>query len=165
MKEKLPDQVFKIMPTRPVSADKMSIGGASGGKHWTRAEVESRQQATASRERRVTLKPPDWLNEEALKVWKDIKKKLKGIDLLDNLDTDLLAIYCDAIVHYRESSQKMARPEEDANIDELAKTTQAWARIVTSTADKLGLTPGGRARLAKKKAEKIVDHFADSFGG
>ncbi len=100
----------------------MSPGGRAGGKHWTNAEVESRQEAASEtkRERRVTLKPPAWLSEDALKVWKDIRNKLQGIDLLDNLDTELLAIYCDAIIHYRELDRAIAvgrgRPERQAGI-------------------------------------------------
>lgn len=163
------------MPTPIVSADKLSIRGRTGGKHWTAAEVESRQaaQEQAQRKSRVRLKPPSWLvaNDEALVTWKEIVRKLRGIDLLDNLDTELLAIYCDAIVQYRKCTQRLAMPQhsEDglppAPIDDLIKATQAWSRIVATYADKLGLTPGGRARLAKRKTEKIVDPFAESFGG
>lgn len=164
------------MPTPVVKVVKMSPGGAAGGKHWTKDEVESRAQAEeqASRKTRVRMKPPDWLaeNPEALRVWKEIIRKLKGIELLDNLDTELLAVYCDAIVTYREFSKRLTNParipddgEKPAPIDDLIKATQAQARIVATFADKLGLTPGGRARLAKKKAEKILDPFEISFGG
>jgi P27 family predicted phage terminase small subunit len=110
-------------------------------------------------------------NPAVLEVWKDIVKKMRGIELLDNIDSELLALYCDAIVHYRDCTKRLGLPvhaeddEKPAPVDDLIKATQAWARIVATFADKLGLTPGGRARLAKKKAEKIVDPFADSFGG
>ena len=160
------------MPTPVISADNMTPGGRDGGKHWTKAEIDSRQAAAgqAKRPRRVNLKPPEWLSDDALKVWKDIKKKLVGIDLLDNLDTELLAIYCDAIVHYRDSTKMLAKGafNEDGEPvfqEDLMKATQAWARIITAYADKLGLTPGGRARLAKRKAEKTIDEFAEAFGG
>lgn len=155
------------MPTPITSADKMGVGKQAGGRHWTRAEVEARQEAEAAgkREKRVMLKPPAWLGEDALKVWKDIRRKLEGIELLDNLDTELLAIYCDAIVHYRCAARNMANPPEGMDINDAIKTTQAWARIVSTYADKLGLTPGGRARLAKRKADKTIDPFSDTFGG
>ena len=158
------------MPTPIKTADKMSPGGRAGGKHWTNLEIEARDQADeqSRRKRRVTLKPPAWLieNDDALLVWKDMVKKLRGIELLDNLDTEMLAIYCDAIVQYRNCSKRMSGTNSDgAPIDDLIKAMQAWARIVTTYADKLGLTPGGRARLAKKKADKVIDNFADAFGG
>jgi P27 family predicted phage terminase small subunit len=171
-KKKLsPIEFLKSMPTPVVTSDKMSIGGQAGGKHWTAAEVESRAEAAqqARRPKQVRLKPPAWMSEDALKVWKDIVRKLKGIELLDNLDSELLAIYCDAIVNYRICSTRLSAPLEPDQprvpMDDLVKAMQAWARIVTTYADKLGLTPGGRARLAKRKAEKIVDAFADTFGG
>jgi P27 family predicted phage terminase small subunit len=159
------------MPTPIKSSKNMSIGGRDGGKHLTRAELESRQAAESGHtRRRVLLKPPDWLkeSEDAMKVWKSILKKLKGIELLDDLDSELLAIYCDALVNYRLCSRGMKLVGEDGEMlanDERMKTTQAWARIVTSYADKLGLTPGGRARLAKRKAEQVFDPFATEFGG
>ena len=134
------------------------------GKHWTLAEKAARQSATEGikRTRRVMLKAPDWLSEDALIVWKSVVKRLKGIELLDNLDTELLAVYCDAYVNYRKASKALAVVE---GFDpELAKAAQAWARIVTTYAEKLGLTPGGRARLAKHKSEKIADPFAEAFG-
>src|SRR5512139_1169460 len=100
------------MPTRPVNANNMSVGGAkNGGKHWTKPEVDARQAASgmARRRTRVVLKPPEWVkeNEKTLRVWKDTVKKLRGIELLDNLDTEILAVYCDAVVHYRESSKEL----------------------------------------------------------
>lgn len=160
------------MPTPIQSSDKLSPGGRDGGKHWTKSEVESRQEAATKtkRERRVTLKPPDWLGEEALKVWADIRRKLKGIELLDNVDSELLGIYCDAVAHYRESTKMLrtgaVNPEgEQVFREELTKSCQAWSRIVMTYTEKLGLTPGGRARLAKKSAEKIVDEFGSTFGG
>lgn len=161
------------MPTPVKTSDKMAIGAKGSGKHWTAAEVAARADAQeqARRKKRVSLRPPAWLSEEALVVWKEIVRKLKGIELLDNLDTELLAVYCDAIVHYRECAVRMSMPvyrEDDGApppIDDLIKAMQAWSRIIVSYAEKLGLTPGGRARLAKRKAEKVLDPFADSFGG
>ncbi len=163
------------MPTRSVTADKMQVGKKGSGKHWTAAEVAARQvaQEQAQRTKRVTLKPPAWVKESeaVLAVWKDVIKKLRGIELLDNIDSELLALYCDAIVQYRACSRRISMPvhredgEEPAPIDEPIKAMQAWSRIVAMYADKLGLTPGGRARLAKRKAEKVLDPFAESFGG
>ena len=152
----------------------MSIGRRTGGKHWTAAEVESRAAAAqeARRPKQVRIIRPKWMSEEATAVWKGIIQKLKGIELLDNVDSELLAIYCDAIVNYRNCSKRLSGvPLEGEPVapvilmGDLIKEMQAWARIVTTYADKLGLTPGGRARLAKRKAEKIVDAFADAFGG
>lgn len=134
------------MPTPPKRLDNTS-------KHWTNQEKESRARAEQSLKRtaRVTLRMPAWLGEDARKVWNGVKRKLRGIDLLDNLDADLLAIYCDAVAHYQTVSRKI---HADAALDdELVKQAQAWARLASAYAEKLGLSPNSRARLAKKRAQ------------
>lgn len=155
------------MPTNIKKAELMTVGGAGGGKHWTKSEVESRQAAEEKtrRKKRPMLKPPAWLTPEALEVWKDLKKKLRDIELLDNLDAELLGMYCDAVVHYKEASGILNGAKEHGSLmmEEPSKTAQAWLRLVLQLSEKLGLTPGGRARLAKRRAEKQIDEFEDQF--
>lgn len=166
------------MPTPVVSADKMAVGKKSGGKHWTQSEVESRQAAAQSvgRKGKVRLKPPDWLDEKALEVWRRTKKAISGMDILDNIDCDMLAIYCDAIARYAEFAQSLVKGEmvdidgiprrlKANELTELSKAANAYSRQAAQLAEKLGLTPNARARLAKKKAESPApDSFADEFG-
>lgn len=134
------------------------------GKHWTQEELAARQTAEEEleREKRAYLRAPEWLSEDARAIWDETKAKLKGIQLLDNLDTAMLALYCDAVANYRQTSARIAQGNNSADT---IKELQAWARLVISFSDKLGFTPGGRARLAKKKTEKVKDPFADAFGG
>ncbi len=150
------------MPTKAVKTDVMSAGGKAGGKHWTAAEIAARQSAEdgVRRGTRVVLRAPDWLSEEALKVWRKVRRQAAGLDLLDNLDGEMLAIYCDAVVKYREASAKMSKG--DVTDDDI-KALQAWARLVSTYADKLGFTPAARARLVKKKADEILDSFGSEF--
>jgi phage terminase small subunit len=97
------------------------------------------------------------LSKEARAVWKTTVARLKGIELLDALDTDLLAMYCDIVAKYR------ALSTEAVTTDDI-KSLQAWARLAQSYADKLGLSPAGRARLAKRKAEeKPPSEFEEEF--
>jgi P27 family predicted phage terminase small subunit len=148
------------MPTAIQKAtEKIGVGAVNGGKHWTKDEVENRQEAekALTRKSRIVLKAPKWLSDEALLVWKDVRKKLIGIELLDNLDTDLLGVYCDAVAKYQALSKKERILEEDT------KALQSWARIIVNYAEKLGLSPGGRARLAKKRAQKVTDGFGEEF--
>jgi P27 family predicted phage terminase small subunit len=148
----------------------MTPGGKDGGKHWTRAEVESRQaaQEMTKRKTKVRLIAPDWLSPAALEIWKKVKKQVVGLDLLDNLDTEMLAIYCDAVAQYRVETEKLRRfTREDGEVidrGDMIKAVQSWARIVSTYAEKLGFTPSGRARLIKKRAEEIErDRFGDEF--
>jgi len=154
------------MPTKVIAAGKMSVGGADGGKHWTRAEVAARQKAADGMKRkRVVMRMPDWLGEEARVVWRRVLRQTKGLELLDNLDVDLLAGYCDAVVKYRQASGRLAHAGEVGSLanDDDVKACQAWARLVAMHADKLGFTPAARARLVKQKADELIDEFGETF--
>jgi phage terminase small subunit len=68
----------------------------------------------------------------------------------------MLGIYCDAVAKYRQVSKRIdgVDGEDGKPTDETIKEAQAWARLVATYADKLGLSPSARARLAKKRAER-----------
>lgn len=145
------------MPTRAVSVVTMGVGKKGSGKHWTKAQVEARQAAAEGmkRETPTKLRVPDWLSEEARKVWYNVIRRAKKLELYDMLDTETLGLYCDAVVQYKELSEMKAKSVDDI------KAMQAWARIIVGLADKLGLTPQSRARLIKKKADEILDEFSE----
>lgn len=66
-------------------------------KHWTQEELERRKEAELAMERQfVRLTEPKRVKEipAAHEYWKTTIKRMKGITLLDNVDTDLLAGYC-----------------------------------------------------------------------
>jgi P27 family predicted phage terminase small subunit len=127
-------------------------------KHLTNAERAARQKAEdeITRDKRSWLKCPDWLDDDARKIFEETKRRLKGLHLLDNADVELLGIYCDAVSKYRAASKLLAMVDEEGSPlstpDDL-KACQAWARLIAQYAEKLGLTPTARARLAKRKAE------------
>lgn len=123
------------MPTPPKSTKNMR-------KHLTKAERAARESAENmfARKHRTSIRTPAWLEEKARKVFEATKHRMRGLGLLDNVDADLLAIYSDAVVRYQEESD--------------VQDKQAWARLVVSYADKLGISPSARARLAKKAAER-----------
>lgn len=137
------------MSKATVAANKMGVGTDKAGRHWTQAEVSARQAATEALTRKMqsTLRCPSWLTPEARKVWNRVKKQAAEFDLLDELDVDMLGIYCDSVAKYQAEGGQ----------------TQSLARLIASYADKLGLTPSARARLAQKRAAEVVDEFGDEF--
>src|SRR5574340_369700 len=156
------------MPTNHVSADKLSVRGKSGGKHWTKSEVESRKRAAdgMQRKKRVMLRIPDWLSPEAQKVWHRVRRQIVGLNLLDNLDAEMLAIYCDAVANYQMTTTQLVIENDKGEMvsnEEVIKAAQAWSRIIAAYADKLGFTPAARARLVKRKADEIQDDFGAAF--
>lgn len=128
-------------------------------KHLTNAERAAREAAegTLKRTKRPQLRCPKWLDADARQIFEDTKKRLKGLELLDNADVELLGIYCDAVAKYRAASKMLAMLGENglplAGKDEI-ESCRSWARLIGSYAEKLGLTPTARARLAKRKAEQ-----------
>lgn len=127
-------------------------------KHLTNAERDARRQAEGelTRHKRPQLRCPKWLDVDARKIYEETKRRLKGLQLLDNADVELLGIYCDAVAKYRAASQLLTHAHEVGSLadDEDLKAAQAWARLIAAYAEKLGLTPTARARLAKRKAER-----------
>ena len=121
-------------------------------KHLSKAERQSRQAAERNlqRSRRVTLKVPDWLSDDAKTIFQNTKKRLHGLDVLTSADADLLAMYSDAIARYQAGIKTLVG---DVAPNEIT-AVQAWSRLALSYAEKLGISPTGRARLAKKKTEE-----------
>lgn len=130
-------------------------------KHLTNAERAARQQAEGElhRKKRPQLRCPKWLDQDARNIFEATKKRLKGLQLLDNADVELLGIYCDAVAKYREASKRLTHAGEEGSLvnDEDVKNCQSWARLISAYAEKMGLTPTARARLAKRKAEREPD--------
>lgn len=155
-----------------VSFDKMNVGKKGGGKHWTKDEVERRTAAAQKlqRKKKVNLKMPDWLDEAAQKVWKKTVKDMKGFDILDKVDEDVLATYCDAVARYQETTRMISErgyttynAAGSLTTAPWVKAQQSYARIMMQYADKLGLNANSRARLAKKIADAEEDPNADLF--
>ena len=129
------------------------------GKHWTREEKAARKvsEELIKRKAKRGLYAPSWLSKGALQIWRRVTASVKDIELLDNMDTEILAMYCDAVSEYRKLSQQKLKSNDDI------KAMQAYSRISISYADKLGLTPSARARLVKKHADKVLDPFGEKY--
>ena len=155
-----------------VSFDQMGVGKKGNGKHWTKEQVENRKKASQKfkRQDQNKLQMPIWLDQSARSIWKKTIKNMSGLDILDVIDEDALAIYCDAVAKYIESTLKIKEQgfvSENAqgteSLNPYVKAAQSYARIMMQYADKLGLNPNSRARLAKKIADEEVDPNADLF--
>lgn len=143
------------MPTKHVTAEVMDEGG---GKHWTRAQKEARKTAAdqVKRKTKKSINAPSSLSAAGKLVWNRVMKSVQEIELLDNMDTELLEAYCEAVAQSRELKKKAM------SLDDI-KAYQAYLRIIKSLADSLGLSPAARARLVKKKADEIIDEFGKKF--
>lgn len=156
-------------------------------KNLTKAERMARAEAEAAvmpDRSRVSLRAPAYVRNDkaAAKYWRSILKRMEGISLLDDLDTEILAVYC-SMLSRRDATQAMyARLLEQSESAELDSETvvaalgkmdgllvklQGQERSILQYADKMGLTPSGRVALARKRAAKVgseVDEDNDLFG-
>lgn len=162
------------MPKAAKTLDNMS-------KNLTKAERSAREEAEAAvmPERTVVkLKPPAYVRSDkvAAKYWRGILKRMEGISLLDDLDTEILAVYC-SMLSRRDATQAMFASllkESEADgldgesrvailgkMDGLMVKLQGQERSILQYADKLGLTPSGRVHLARKRAAKAAGEVGD----
>lgn len=151
------------MPEKVKALDNIS-------KHLTRAERAARAGAEAEilpDRPRATLKPPPYVrgDKAAAKYWRGILRRMEGISLLDDLDTEVLGVYCSmlsrrdgvealaaAVLAEADSLEGEARIAALGKLDSLSGKLQGLERLILSYAGKLGLTPSGRVHLARKRA-------------
>ena len=132
-------------------------------RHMTNAEKNKRIEAEKALERKkVNIRMPTRLkeNKTAAAHWKMTVKRMNEIGVLDDLDTDTLAIYCETLARY---DQLESLANDDPLDMAILRGLQAQSRLIIQYAEKLALTPESRARLAKKRAEKEDDPNADLF--
>lgn len=196
------------MPAAVKAAENMT-------KHLTQAEREAREQAEAEvlpdRGRAAKLKKPAIVssNKRANAYWNQTLKQMKGLVLLDDLDSTVLAGYCSMLARRDQTTllvnQLMKRlgvqdavesgakrrksdaaltdrewedsaqgapimtPDElveaVSKLDTLTGKLQALERNILQYADKLGLTPSGRVRLAQKRAAAMGEAQTDDLFG
>jgi len=153
----------------------------SMSKNMTKAERTARAEAEAAvmpDRSRVNLKAPAYVRNDktAAKYWRGILKRMEGISLLDDLDTEILAVYCSMLAR-RDATQamyaKLLKESEETDLDSEALVAalgkmdgllvklQGQERSILQYADKLGLTPSGRVSLARKRAAKVASEVGD----
>ena len=152
---------------------------AAMNKNLTDVERAARTQAESEilpEREEVRLVPPALMTGDAKagKYWKNIISRMDGYAILDDLDSDTLGIYCSMLSRYETLSKdmqstrrKLAKVTDDADVLEILLGKLDSINSKLQYADKLGLTPSGRVRLAQKRAEKLaaqIDPDGDLFG-
>lgn len=168
------------MPTPPKALDSMS-------KNLTIEERRQRERAEEGvipdRGREVRLERPAIMTKNAAagRYWKKVLARMEGLVILDDLDSDALGVYCVMMARYEQQCKllasamrelKSAKDDPESVADAVSKLDtvngkmQSLERNILQYAEKLGLTPSGRIRLAQKRAEQAanVDPDGDLFG-
>ncbi len=164
---------------------------ANMAKHLTKAEMDARQSAEASMTRSGPQKPRRArkliTGDKAARVyWDSIWAQAEELDLLDVIDEYALAGLCSQLAMRDRLAvltpalldrldQISADELDDEALNNLASCLKNATALsnqrmkvdsqILAYAEKLGLTPSGRARLAVRKAEAdAVDPDDDLFG-
>lgn len=169
------------MPTPAKPLDNMR-------KNMSQADRKAREDAeksTVPDRPTVNLEPPSYIqrgDSTALKYWLSIMDRMDGISLLDDLDAEVLGVYCSMLSRrdatqamykrlLRKSKQKYLSPDAliaiMGKLDSMLKQLQSQERTILQYADKLGLTPSGRVSLARKRSANVAadaDPDADLYG-
>lgn len=162
------------MPAAVKTADNLN-------KHLTQAELEARRRAEGEilpRRQRPKLKKPPFVSQDkrASGYWNQILRRMEGLALLDDLDSEMLAGYCSMLARRDQTillADQLAQwlgvadmePEEVleamGKLNVLHGRLQALERTLLQYAEKLGLTPSGRVRLAQKRAQAAAEPEPD----
>ena len=169
------------MPPPAKALDNMS-------KNLTDEERRLREQAEAGvmpdRGRESKLEKPAIMtkNPAAGRYWRKVLERMDGLVILDDLDSDALGVYCVMMARYEtqcrllvQAAKALKSAEDDpeaveaaaARLDAVSGKMQSLERNILQYAEKLGLTPSGRVRLAQKRAAAAAenkDPDGDLFG-
>lgn len=161
------------MPTPPKRAETLQ-------KHLTPAQIEARAGAEAAAQTAAPLVKPKLMagNAAAGRYWRQITRRMEGLELLDGLDSEMLGAYCVMLARAEQLNRVCAQVSKEleragetgavleglARLDGVVAKLHTLERNLLQYAERLGLTPNGRARLARKRAEAAVDPDGDLFG-
>lgn len=166
------------MPTPPKTTENMD-------KKMTAQERQLRQEAEQDvipdRGGKVQLKPPPIMTgiPGASGFWKRILERMEGLVILDDLDSDTLGVYCVMMARYKQqctllnqAAKALKNAEDDpekvsdalAQIDAVSAKMTTLEKTILQYAEKLGLTPSGRVRLAQRRAAAAAAAQADPDG-
>ncbi|OUQ61436.1 hypothetical protein B5E56_01650 [Flavonifractor sp. An112] len=171
-------QEVKTMPTAPKALDNMS-------KNLTVEERQLREQAEEGvipdRGRESRMEKPAIMTKNAIaaRYWRKVLERMDGLVILDDLDSDALGVYCVMLARYESQCKVLAQTTKQlkdakddpeavadavAKLDAVSGKMQSLERNILQYAEKLGLTPSGRVRLAQKRAQAAAEARADPDG-
>ena len=146
------------MPTPVKTLDNMT-------KHLTKAEIEARSAAEENTMPSRPVKRPARISKDpaAKRYWSQALKDMDELDILDALDATVLAIYCekcarrdDMQAYYQKLRSLYNEDHENATLKLMIKLDaeiKGSEDAILTYANKLGLTPESRNRLARRQAD------------
>lgn len=98
--------------------------------------------------------PPEWLTPRGKKHWPELYESLQHHKIINELDTDVLAIYCSTIARFIEADIELETSgmtqQTQNGYQQLTAAYVAWRDLssqVLKFAKQLGLTPPARVQM------------------
>lgn len=128
--------------------------------HMSNEQIDKRKEAEESLQfRDDKIVPPNWLRKEAKPYFKKLVKEFDGLNIIKNVDSINLALYCDALYDYitfteiieaegymMEMTNK-AKATNNVPHPLITKKAQVFQQMNKIASD-FGLSPAARSKLA-----------------
>lgn len=156
------------MGRRGPKPEPASVKVAKGNSGHRPIGLEASPEEQARVAASTTVKPPSWLKEDGLKVWKRLAPRLVGQKLLFQIDAETFARYCKNFARWLKMQKRLDTMGEIYEIETASGTVRRSdpaymiadrleRQLVTAEAS-FGLNPAERQRLFAARA-------AGSMGG
>lgn len=143
-------------PMRPIAVNKSNL---------SKKEIKSRieQESKLKLSRNALIEPPAWLDNNGKAEFARVVYEAGQINLLDNLDLSVLAIYANAYSKYVESViaiqnqgmtvKRVSRYDEYESLSPWAAAQEKYVKQIMLCSTKLGLACTDRLKLIVPSAE------------
>lgn len=147
---------------------------AATKKNLTKAEIEQKQeQEERIKIDRENLTAPKYLTEKAKAEFERVVREARKIEIFDNLDLSILAIYSSAYAQYLEITEEIQKMDqayryitEDNKISPLINAQDKIIKQIMTCSSKLGLATTDRLKLiVPKKEEGTTNKYLKYLNG
>lgn len=140
--------------------------------HRTKKELQERKQAQSKMKGNTDkIFCPQWLDDTAKEEFERVSEELKAIDLICNIDTTILAIYCDAYSNYVQLTQAIqtngaiqyyvnTKGEENKVVSAEVMAQNKYIDTIMKCSSKLGLSISDRLKLIIPEKDTKENKFA-----
>ena len=140
----------------------VSISKGKIGKEKIKSRLEQEKKIKVGREH--LAEPPSWLSENGKKEFNRVVEEAGHVELLDNLDLGILAMYCNAYDCYVDITEKIQKTgylgiRKTANdkfqvVHPLLSAQEKYVKQIMQCSTKLGLATTDRLKLIVPKKEE-----------
>ena len=140
----------------------ISISAGKIGKEKRKSRLEQEQKIKVGREQLCS--PPEWLSKGAKEEFERVVEEAGHVELLDNLDLGILAMYCNAYDCYVDITEKIQKTgylgirktanDEYQTVHPLLVAQEKYVKQIMQCSTKLGLATTDRLKLIVPQKEE-----------